>query len=79
VRVSKYEKLDQMILQSTGTNPKSFSDIYFGAERGSPGVNIECQSIASSGEEPARILDRRLQALRKKGLIIFLKGWRKVQ
>jgi len=77
--VSKYDKLDEMILKSIGVNPKSFSDIYFGAGRGSPEINIECVSIAERGEEPARILDRRLQALRKKGLIIFMKGWRKVQ
>lgn len=75
--MSKYEKLDAMILQSIGTLPKSFSDIYFGEEQGTENLRPVCESLADDKNEAARVLDRRLQALRKKGLIVFMKGWRK--
>ncbi|MEM6050484.1 hypothetical protein AAH450_07855 [Erwinia sp. P7711] len=72
--MSKYEELDAMILESITTLPKSFADIYFGRN----GINAKCQSFCPTPrDEPARVLDRRLQALRKKGLIVFMKGWRK--
>lgn len=75
--MSKYAELDEMILSSVSTIPKSFSDIYFGAERGSPDISKVCQGMVAGKEEPARVLDRRLQSLRKRGLIFFAKGWRK--
>lgn len=77
--MGKHEKLDEMILSSIGDKEKSFSDIYFASERGSPNIYEECKSMVIGRQEPARILDRRLQALRKKGLICFAGGWRKVQ
>lgn len=75
--MSKYAELDKLILSSVNYKPKSFSDIYFGSERGTPDISKVCQSMTVGKDEPARVLDRRLQALRKRGLIQFVKGWRK--
>ncbi|EOC0011614.1 hypothetical protein ACI0X9_003299 [Cronobacter turicensis] len=76
--LSKYETLDALILQSINERPKSFSDIYLGAEHGSSEIHLICQELCGPGGEPSRVLDRRLQALRKKALIVFMKGWRKI-
>ena len=74
--MSKYEALDQMILDRIGDEPKRFSTIYFGQPgSGDKGVYPACRDLCLATDEPARVLDRRLQALRKKGLITFNKGW----
>ncbi|WP_337026071.1 hypothetical protein [Pantoea eucrina] len=76
--MSKYDALDQMILDRIDDEPKQFSDIYFGRPGSSDkGVYPACSDLCVATDEPARVLDRRLQALRKKGLIVFSKGWRK--
>ena len=76
--MSKYDALDQMILERIGAEPKQFSDIYFGKPGSNDkGVYPACSDLCTGTEEPARVLDRRLQALCKKGLIVFMKGWRK--
>ena len=70
---NKYEKLDQMILNRLGDRPVPFMDIMIGE------VFEECDRL--TGNEPFRVLDRRLQALRKKGLIMNIscsKGWVKL-
>ncbi len=70
---NKYEKLDQMILNRLGSEPKPFCDLFTGD------VFEECDRL--TGNYPARVLDRRLQALRKKGLIANIsssKGWVKL-
>lgn len=66
---NKYEKLDQLILNSIGTEPKPFCEIFVG------GIYMEC--IRFNSPEPFRVLDRRLQALKKKSLIVSIrgKGW----
>lgn len=66
----KYGEIDQMILDSLALTdrPRQFSDIYVGK------LYQACISIAGKNE-PARVLDRRLQALKKKGLIYHSKGW----
>ena len=68
-----YSELDEMILSKITEQPKSFSDIYF------PDIYPKCKEFCIGRQEPARVLDRRLQALRKKGLIYFSRGWRKVK
>lgn len=76
--MSKYERLDQMILERVGNEPKQWKEIYFGRTgSGDKGVYQECSDLCVGTDFPARILDRRLQALRKKGLIVSMKGWRK--
>lgn len=71
--MSKYAKLDSYILNKIGGQPAPFSKIFI------RDVHTECCEIAKSeGKgDPYRILDRRLQALRKVGVIrnITGKGW----
>ncbi len=73
---TKYDELDALILSRIGNTPKTFSDLFGGA------ITAECDKISEKGYglvEAFRILDRRLQALRKKGLIASTgKGWVKV-
>jgi len=72
--VSKYENLDAAILRRIGSEPTPFGELYSGCVRG------YCTSIAGAegkdSDEAFRVLDRRLQALRKKGLIRNTgRGW----
>lgn len=62
---NKYEKLDQLILNQLGSKPKPFCDLFTGDVLKNEGF---------------RVLDLRLQALRKKGIIknITGKGWVKL-
>ncbi|WP_432367067.1 hypothetical protein ACRG00_15905 [Cronobacter sakazakii] len=76
--MDKYSDLDTLILNSIGAAPKTFSDIYYGVDRDQKDVRQACIELAGKDGAPTRVLDRRLQALRKKGLIVFMKGWRKV-
>lgn len=71
----KYEKLDQLILNQLGSKPKPFYDIFTG------NVLKESEELSVHKNEGFRVLDRRLQALRKKGLIANIsssKGWVKL-
>lgn len=71
--MSKYENLDNFILNKIGGQPTPFAQIYV------RDVRDECALIAKEENkpEPFRILDRRLQALRKLGVIrnVTGKGW----
>jgi hypothetical protein len=76
--VSKYEKLDALILNAIGGHPKPFSAIETGAVREeSVRLAKEETSARTRGAPVAwRIVDRRLQALRKAGKIrATTKGW----
>lgn len=64
-----YAKLDELILAALSDKPRQFGTIFSG--------EIYSACVNHSKDEPARVLDRRLQALKKKGLIFFAKGWRK--
>jgi hypothetical protein len=73
-----YAKLDAAILNKIGAAPKQFALINV------RDVAEECKRISKEigtsrshyGVEPFRILDRRLQALRKSGKILSTgKGW----
>ena len=71
----KYEKIDQMTLNRLGSEPKPFCDIFTGD------VLKESEELSVHKHEGFRVLDRRLQALRKKGLIANIsssKGWVKL-
>ena len=72
---NKYEKLDQLILNQMGSKPKPFCDLFTGD------VLKESEELSVHKNEGFRVLDRRLQALRKKGLIANIsssKGWVKL-
>lgn len=76
--MAKYDFLDSMIIAQIKGGCDSFADIYFGSPgSGNKGVYLECCNLVVGSQEPARVLDRRLQALRKKGLIeCDKKGWK---
>ncbi|HDT6091303.1 TPA: hypothetical protein QHD31_005772 [Raoultella ornithinolytica] len=70
--MTKYELLDSKIMNKIGGHPAPFSSLYV------RDVVEECKKIAAEENkpEPFRILDRRLQALRKAGKIRSTpKGW----
>ncbi|UIZ74555.1 hypothetical protein HRV96_15350 [Raoultella ornithinolytica] len=71
--MTKYELLDSKIMNKIGGNPTPFFSLFV------RDVADECAKIAADeggGKEPFRILDRRLQALRKAGKIrSTTKGW----
>ncbi|POW54648.1 hypothetical protein C3408_22640 [Candidatus Pantoea alvi] len=69
---NKYEQLDALIQGAITHKPKRFGAIFVGQ------VAAECGRLAAMGigKEPFRVLDRRLQALRKAGKIqSTTKGW----
>ena len=74
--MSKYSKLDNAIRNKIGGSPVPFAQIFV------RDVRDECDSIALEEGNPVafRILDRRLQALRKAGVIKSIKGkgWIKI-
>lgn len=73
--MSKYKELDRLILNKIGGQPAPFAQIF------TRDVAQECRNIAEiEGKhvlDAFRILDRRLQALRKLGVIrnVTGKGW----
>lgn len=73
--MTKYAKLDNRILSALGNQPIAFSELFVQS------VKQECLAISEAeGKHPMdvfRILDRRLQALRKIGAIQHVtgKGW----
>lgn len=69
---NKYEKLDDLVLHAITHVPKRFGEIFIGT------LASECRRLAEmeAGKEPFRVMDRRLQALRKAGKIKSTpKGW----
>lgn len=72
--MTKYEKLDSLILSSIEAGRTQFNQIFAGT------VHDECERIAKAegttrsrwGVDPFRVMDRRLQALRKAGKIRFV-------
>ncbi|WAS56245.1 hypothetical protein MK974_24405 [Burkholderia ambifaria] len=69
--MSKYQKLDALILTAIGDVPKKFAFIDVGAVRTeSERISKEEENPRTRGEVVAwRMVDRRLQALRKAGKI----------
>ncbi|HHH3471099.1 TPA: hypothetical protein ACPZCX_000221 [Citrobacter freundii] len=71
--MSKYEKLDRLIMNKIGGHPTPFHQIFV------RDVEEESKRIAEEdgSGHPFRFVDRRLQSLRKKGVIrnVTGKGW----
>lgn len=71
--MSKYEKLDRLILNKIGGHPTPFHKIYV------RDVVEESERIAAEDGKgyPFRFVDRRLQSLRRSGSIrnVTGKGW----
>jgi hypothetical protein len=73
--MSQYAKLDELILRTLANGPRQFYELRSGA------LWAECRRLESeTGSDDFRILDRRLQALRKGGKIQYTgskagRGW----
>lgn len=71
--MSKYAKLDRLIMNKIGGHPTPFSKIFV------RDVEEESKRIAAEdgSGHPFRFVDRRLQAMRKSGIIrnVTGKGW----
>lgn len=66
--MSKYEKLDSMIMGILDFKiPTSFMEIHF-SDGVHSGIYAECEKLATKPHEGFRVLDRRLQALRREVL-----------
>ncbi|KVX33435.1 hypothetical protein WT32_02505 [Burkholderia anthina] len=76
--MSKYEKLDALIVASIDETPKKFAAVNTGAAREESErlAREECRPTTFGEVVGWRIVDRRLQALRKTGRIRSTsKGW----
>ncbi|UKV75199.1 hypothetical protein FOC29_28230 [Burkholderia vietnamiensis] len=76
--MSKYQKLDALILASIDETPKKFAAVNTGAvhEESERLAREECRPTAFGEVVGWRIVDRRLQAVRKSGRIRSTsKGW----
>lgn len=68
--MGKYDGLDEKIIETINAiEPAQFYELM---QYLHPLIGFHSES----GGEVFRTLDRRLQVLRKKGLIVFMKGWR---
>ncbi|WP_321967023.1 hypothetical protein [Burkholderia cepacia] len=66
--MSKYAKLDALVLSALGATPISFATLMSGE------IKLECEVHAV--RDAFRVLDRRLQALKKLNQVRFDgKGW----
>ena len=79
--MSKYARLDALILEACRTSPLTFTSI-----QGCHPIRLESEALskvdAHGFKNAYRVVDRRLQALRKAGLIQHLNnrdGWRTVE
>ena len=69
--MSQYDKLDSLIVDSIKGGCHSFSAIFK-----SRGVFDEAMRLSHAvGRDTDRIVDGRLQALRRRGLIVYFTGW----
>lgn len=69
--MSQYDKLDCLIVEAVKAGKTIFNDIYF-----AKGMRPELGRLSrETGADADRVLARRLQALRKRGLIEHVKGW----
>ena len=69
--MSQYEKIDALIVDAIKGGCHSFSAIY-----NSRSVFDEALRISMAIKlVQSRVIDRRLQALRRRGLIVYVTGW----
>lgn len=80
--MSKYAELDKLILSKiNGETPTPFHKIHLYDDAGlTSSMASMCDSLSTTGTDGYRVLDRRLQALRKAGKIKSIpgKGWVKL-
>ncbi|MBR8135107.1 hypothetical protein [Burkholderia cenocepacia] len=77
-QLSKYHELDALILATIDDNPKRFNEIEAGSVRAESVRLAKEETLARTRGDPVawRIVDRRLQVLRKAGKICSTStGW----
>lgn len=75
--MSQFQKLDDLIVAQIANKGAQFTPLF-----SSNAVREESQRLGSeSGREPFRVLDGRLQALKRKGIITYgtKTGWVKIE
>ncbi len=71
--MSQYQKLDELIVNALKTAPQTFSGLSCICQIGRETLHL----ARASGREEFRVLDGRLQALKRAGKIVFGSGaWR---
>ena len=69
--MSQYEKIDVLIVDAIKGGCRSFSSIFSGRSLFDEAMRLS----HAIGRDAQRIVDGRLQALRKRGLIVYVTGW----
>ena len=69
--MSQYDKLDSLIVDAIKGGCHSFSSIFSGRSLFDEAMRLS----HAIGRDAQRIVDRRLQALRKRGVIVYFSGW----
>ena len=69
--MSQYDKLDSLIVDAIKGGCHSFSAIFNSRKVFDEAVRVSFDV----GRDTHRIVDGRLQALRKRGLIVYVTGW----
>lgn len=69
--MSQYDKLDALIEAAIKGGCHSFSSLFSGRSLFDEAMRLS----RAIGRDAHRIVDGRLQALRKRGLIVYVTGW----
>lgn len=75
--MSQYEKIDHLIVEAIKSGSSTLLWIFQGAVRAEADrMHEEDRKVKKDmAKPPFRFVDSRLQALRKRGLIVHVKGW----
>ena len=69
--MSRYDKLDALIVDAIKGGCHSFASIFSGRSLFDEAMRLS----HAIGRDTQRIVDGRLQALRRRGLIVYYTGW----
>ena len=69
--MSQYDKIDSLIVDAIKGGCSSFASIFSGRSLFDEAMRLS----HPIGRDAQRIVDGRLQALRKRGLIVYVTGW----
>ena len=75
--MSTYDKIDHLIVETIKSGSRTFLEIFRDAVQAEAlRLHEEDRKLrAYAATQPFRFIDSRLQALRKRGLIVHVKGW----
>ena len=69
--MSQYDKLDALIVDAIKGGCHSFASIFSGRSL----IDEAMRLSHAIGRDTDRIVDGRMQALRRRGLIVYVNGW----